>query len=87
VRRRQKTRRSRHKARQTAGSLTSFNVNLGAFFAAANLKTPQKTGLYACIFCPIPYNRAKGYRFNPLRVPYPEQVPSRGNPAVFPQIK
>jgi hypothetical protein len=25
------------------------------------------TGLYACIFCPPPHNRAKGYRFNPLR--------------------
>jgi hypothetical protein len=39
---------------------------LGAFFAVE----PQKTGLSACIFCPG--NRAKGYRFYPLRESKPQ---------------
>jgi hypothetical protein len=55
--------------RPYSGNIASANLlmNLGAFFAASDSKTPQKTGLYACIFCPSSYNRAKGYRFNPLR--------------------
>jgi hypothetical protein len=34
-------------------------MNLGAFFAASNLETPQKTGLFACIFYPTPYTGQK----------------------------
>jgi hypothetical protein len=35
----------------------------------AHFLLPQKTGLSACIFCPV--NRPKGYRFYPLREPKP----------------
>jgi hypothetical protein len=41
-------------------------MNLGAFFAAANLERRKKPGFTLVSFAQHPY-RAKGYRFNPLR--------------------
>jgi hypothetical protein len=70
-------------------------MKLGAFFAASNLKTSQKTGLsvehlethqgfqmFPVSFARYPVTGQKDTASIPCAVPYPEQVPSRGNRAV-----
>jgi hypothetical protein len=56
------------KAKQGKGGITQ-GKGVYVLGIRAHFLLPQKTGLSACIFCPV--SQAKGYRFYPLREPKP----------------
>jgi hypothetical protein len=58
-------------------------MNLGAFFAAPVWKRRKKPGFTLVSFARHPVTGQKDTASIPCAVPYPEQVPSRGNPASF----
>jgi hypothetical protein len=57
-------------------------MKLGAFFAAPIWKSRKKPGYPLVSFARYPVTGQKDTASIPCAVPYPEQVPSRGNPAV-----
>jgi hypothetical protein len=66
----------------TAFKLRIHFINLGAFFAAPIWKRRKKPGYPLVSFARYPVTGQKDTASIPCAVPYPEQVPSRGNPAV-----
>jgi hypothetical protein len=66
----------------TAFKLRIYFMNLGAFFAAPIWKRRKKPGYPLVSFARRPITGQKDTASIPCAVPYPEQVLSRGNPAV-----